>query len=291
MGAGAVGCYYGALLALAGHQVVLVGRSALCEAVAANGGLLLERQGRSLLAPVAATTDPACIADADIVLFCVKSGDTEAAGRTMAPFLRPDCAVLSLQNGVGNAERLSAVTGRAVTACVVYVAADMAAPGQVRHHGRGELVLAASARAEATASLLNAAGIETQLSDDVAAALWSKLILNCAYNAISAITQRPYGELVRGENVPELIEAVLAECLAVAQGAGIVITDDLRQAAAQVARTMPGQLSSTAQDLARGRRSEIDYLNGHVVREGRRLGIPTPANTALHALVRLLEAR
>ena len=121
--------------------------------------------------------------------------------------------------------------------------------------------------------------------------LWAKLVANCAYNALSAITQLPYGRLVQGDGVPAVMRDVVDECLAVARAAGVEVTEDMRQAVPRIAQTMPGQFSSTAQDLARGKPTEIDHLNGFVVRKGDALGVPTPANRVLLALVKLLEER
>src|SRR5262245_51955770 len=140
MGAGAVGCYYGAMLARAGHPVTLVGRPQHVEAVA-DRGLFLETSRLQEYVPMRAATEPSRVADAELVLFCVKSADTETAGREIAPYLDESVVVLSLQNGVDNAERLQAVIKRTVVPAAVYVATEMAGPGHVRHHGRGELVI------------------------------------------------------------------------------------------------------------------------------------------------------
>jgi 2-dehydropantoate 2-reductase len=228
---------------------------------------------------------------ANLVLFSVKSPDTENAGQAMAPFLARDASVLTLQNGVDNAERLSAVLGREVTPAVVYAATEMAGPGHVRHNGRGELVIGASPASAALAKALGAAGIPVEISDNVIGALWAKLIVNCAYNALSAITQLPYGELVQSTGVPEVMRDVVDECLAIAKAARISVPGDMHDATRRIAQTMSAQLSSTAQDLARGKPTEIDYLNGCVVRKGEIFGIATPANRALHALVKALEKR
>lgn len=289
MGAGAVGGYYGGMLARAGHAVVLVGRAAHVEAVRARG-LRLQTHTFDLLLPVQADTHAAAAAGADLVLFCVKSTDTEAAGAQLAPVLAPGAVVLSLQNGVDNAERLARVLGRPVIPAVVYVATEMAGPGHVRHHGRGELVLADTPAARGLVSVFDMAGVPVQVSQAVTSALWSKLVLNCAYNAMSAITRLPYGELVQGAGAWEVMRDVVAECRAVARAAGVAL-DDPWPAVERIAATMPNQYSSTAQDLMRGRRSEIDHLNGYVVREGERLGVATPVNRALHTLVRLLESK
>jgi 2-dehydropantoate 2-reductase len=164
-------------------------------------------------------------------------------------------------------------------------------PGHVKHHGRGELVLGPSAASDELVKLFVDAGIPIQISDNVAGALWAKLILNCAYNALSAITQLPYGRLVQGAGVEDVMRDVVQECLAVAQGEGVSVPGDTWEAVQRIARTMPAQLSSTAQDLARQKHSEIDHLNGHVVRKGAALGIATPVNRVLHTVVKLLESR
>ncbi|KAF1071371.1 MAG: 2-dehydropantoate 2-reductase [Variovorax sp.] len=289
MGAGAVGCYYGAMLARAGHEVVLIGRPAHVEAVRARG-LRLEAQTFDEHVPMAASTEPDAVRGADLVLFCVKSTDTEAAAAQIAPHLAPGALVLTLQNGVDNDERArSVLRSHEVAAAVVYVATGMAGPGHVKHNGRGELVIAPSARGEEVAQALRAAGVPTEISGNVRSALWAKLVLNCAYNALSAITQLPYGVLVRNEGVPGVLRDVVAECLAVARAEGVTIPGDIDAAVAGIARTMPAQFSSTAQDLERGKRSEIDHLNGFVLRRGEALGVPVPANRLLWTLVRLLE--
>jgi 2-dehydropantoate 2-reductase len=178
-----------------------------------------------------------------------------------------------------------------VAAAVVYVATGMAGPGHVKHNGRGELVIAPSRRSEEVARHLAAAGVPTQISDNVRGSLWAKLILNCAYNALSAITQLPYGVLVQGTGVSDVIRDVVAECLAVAKAEGVEVPGDTDAALRGIAQTMPAQYSSTAQDLARGKLSEIDHLNGLVVRLGEALGVPTPANRVLFVLVKLLEGK
>jgi len=291
MGAGAVGCYYGAMLARAGHEVVLIGRPSHVEAVRARG-LRLEARSFDVQVPLGASTDPAAVRGADLVLFCVKSTDTEAAAAQIGPHLAPGALVLTLQNGVDNDERVRAVLpANDVAAAVVYVATEMAGPGHVKHHGRGELVIAPSRRSEEVARHLEAAGVPTQISDNVRGSLWAKLVLNCAYNALSAVAQLPYGELVKGQGVAEVIRDVVAECLAVAKAEGIAVVGDTGAAVEAIARTMPSQYSSTAQDLARGKPSEIDHLNGLIVRRGEALGVPTPANRVLWVLVKLLEGR
>lgn len=289
MGAGAVGCYYGAMLARAGHAVTLIGRPALVDRVGASG-LRLEMDGFDGEVAVRAATDPAVLAGAEIVLFCVKSTDTEAAGAAIRPHLAPGATVFSFQNGVDNAERLAAVLGRPVVPTVVYVASGMAGPGHVRHFGRGDIVIGPSAASDAVAAQFAAAGIPTTVSREVARALWGKLVTNCAHNALSAVAQVSYGHMTAVPGVTDVMADVVDECVAVARGLGIALAPDIKAIVLGVAASMPGQHSSTAQDMARRKPTEIDHLNGYVVRKGAELGIPTPVNRALLAIVKLLES-
>ena len=302
VGAGAVGSFYGAMLARAGHAVVLIGRPAHVDAIRRDG-LRLEMAGKSESLTIDASSEIAAAHGADLVLVSVKSTDTEAVARELAPALARDAVVVSLQNGVENADVIARHVAATVVPAVVYVATAMPAPGIVRHHGRGDLVVgprtraaardpALAGRLEAIASFFATAGVAVKVSADVVAELWSKLMVNCAYNAISALAQSSYGEMVALAPIRELQRTVVGEVVAVAAASGV----ELPLAAAveameRIAPAMPAQLSSTAQDLARGKPSEIDHLNGFVVRRGRELGIATPANQALHALVKLVESR
>ena len=178
MGAGAVGCYYGGMLARAGHGVVLIGRLRHVEAVQRDG-LFLDTQSFQTHVPVQAATDASGARDAQLVLCCVKATDTERAAFDLAPCLAPDAVVLSLQNGVDNAERLQRILGREVISAVVYVATEMAGPGWVKHPGRGELVIGQAAAADELVGLFSAAGVPIEISANVVGALWAKLIVNC----------------------------------------------------------------------------------------------------------------
>ncbi|PWE32342.1 2-dehydropantoate 2-reductase [Maritimibacter sp. 55A14] len=287
MGAGAVGCYYGAMLALAGHEVVLVGRAAFVDAVSRDG-LILEKDGKRLVAQVEASSDPSAIAGAGMVMICVKSGDTEEAGRQIAPYLDPTARVLSLQNGVSNAEMLNGILGRPVLPVVVYVASRMNGPDIVRHEGRGDLELSGQG-AEDVAGILNAAGVETRVSEDVMSSLWAKLVVNCAINPLSAITGLPYGKMAAQEGVPQLMEDIAREALSVAQAEGISVSDAVFETIRTIPVSMAGQVSSTAQDLVRGKPTEIDFLNGEIVERATKLGIDVPINRTLTLLVKCAE--
>ncbi|MFO1269223.1 MAG: 2-dehydropantoate 2-reductase [Rubrivivax sp.] len=307
VGAGAVGSFFGAMLARAGHAVTLVGRPAHVQAVRERGlqlHMAPSAGGGVEAVPMAASAELAAVRGADLVLFCVKSPDTEAVARELAPLVAEGALVLSLQNGVDNAETIARHVrggGRTVVPAVVYVATAMPAPGVVQHFGRGDLVIGPltadaadakhAARLQALADFFAAAGVPVRISATVQRELWSKLMVNCAYNAISALAQLPYGRIVELPEIRALQRAVVEEVVAVAaaEGCHLPLAEAL-QAMERIAGAMPQQFSSTAQDLARGKPTEIDHLNGHVARRGAALGVPTPANQALHALVKLAEA-
>ncbi len=323
VGAGAVGCYYGGMLARAGVPVVMIGRPAHVEAMARDG-LHITTAAFDEHVRVEASTEVAAVAGADLVLVCVKSTDTEATAAELAPYLAPDARVLSLQNGVDNAARMAAVLGRAVAPAVVYVATEMSGPGHVLHKGRGELVIPSDIGATPSTELADVttnaaaaldaslapvpvadaglssadivalfarAAVPVELSDNVLGALWGKLLLNCGYNALSAITDIPYGRLVTLPGMAQTVHDAVVECLAVAAALGVAIPGDVWTSVERIATSMPGQVSSTCQDLRRGKPTEIDHLNGLVAREGERLGVAVPLNRALWALVKALEAK
>jgi 2-dehydropantoate 2-reductase len=290
IGAGAVGCYYGGLLLRAGHDVTFIGRPAHVNAINAHG-LLLDTQFFRGYLPAKAATDAASLTSPDLVLFCVKSADTEEAGRSLAGCLRPETSVLSLQNGVDNPQRLRAVTGHPVIPVVVYVGSEMAGPGHVRHHGGGDLAIGAAPASEALAQTLGAAGIRTTIADDIEVTQWSKLVTNCAFNALSAVAGIPYGPMLEIEGTSDVVASAVQEAVMVARASGVSMPEGILEQILKIPAAMPNQMSSTAQDVARGKPSEIDFLNGYVVRKGAELGIPTPTNQALQVMVKLAERR
>lgn len=301
VGAGAVGSFYGAMLARAGQNVVLIGRASHVESIE-RVGLRLDMAGRVETVRLAASVKLEAARDADLVLFCVKSTDTESVVLELAPLLAPDAAVLSLQNGVENAPAIAHHIRQPVVPAVVYVATALVSPGTVKHFGRGDLVIGPLKAEPADApyerllqdlvDLFATAGVKVTISGAVMVELWSKLMVNCAYNAISALAQAPYAQLAALPEVVELQRAIVREVVALAQAEGVALQEEVSiRTMEAIAVAMPGQLSSTAQDVARGKPSEIDHLNGFVARRGRELGISTPINQALHALVKLVEAR
>jgi 2-dehydropantoate 2-reductase len=294
LGAGAVGCYFGGMLARAGAPVTLIGRSHHVEALARDG-LLLEALTFQERVRVGASASVEAARDAAVVLLAVKTPDTEDAARSLAPHLAPGAVVLSLQNGVDNVARIRTAAGIDALPAVVYVAAAMTGPGRVRHSGRGDLIVGdprGGRRDEAgrVAALFARAGVPCVVSDNVEGELWAKMAMNCAFNAISALGRAKYGRIVRDPGAREVLRRAVEETVAVARAAGVRLPDDdLVAAAYRLGEAMCEATSSTAQDVGRGKRTEVDALNGHVARRGAELGVDTPVNQALHALVKLLE--
>jgi 2-dehydropantoate 2-reductase len=289
------------MLARAGHPVTLIGRAAHVLAVQ-QAGLQLEMAGQVLAVPMQATTDLAAVRGADLVLFCVKSTDTDAVARQIAPLLDADALVLGLQNGVDNGAAMQRHLRQTVVPAVVYVATAMPMPGLVQHFGRGDLVIGAlgagqhadallQRRLQGLVSLFAKAQVGVRISDDVMAELWLKLVVNCAWNALSGLARLPYGQIALQPGIAELQRAAVREVVAVAQAEGQSLTlQAALDAVDRIASAMPGQHSSTAQDMARGKPSEIDHFNGYVARRGAELGIATPVNHTLHTLVKLAES-
>jgi 2-dehydropantoate 2-reductase len=300
MGAGAVGCYFGGMFARGGAPVTLIGRPQHVEAITRNGLLLESKRFRQYL-PVSASTDAGAARDARIVLLCVKTLDTEAAVRVLVPHLTNGVVIVSLQNGIDNIDRIRSVARIEAIPAVVYVGAEMTAPGCVKHTARGDLIIgdlprrgpgndARRHQLDSLAALFARAGVPCRVSDNVEADLWMKLILNCAYNAISALSRARYGRIVSNPYMRDVMLQVVEEVVAVARAAGVQMADaNLVEAVWKLAETMPGTISSTAQDISRGKHTEIDSLNGYVARRGTQLGLATPVNKTLHALVKLLE--
>jgi len=301
VGAGAVGSFFGAMLARAGHQVTLIGRPAHVQAIQSHGlQLHLAHADGVESVPMTATTELAVLRQADLVLFCVKSTDTAAVARSMAAYVPPQAIIMSLQNGVENSALIASELPNPVIPSVVYVATEISAPGCVKHHGRGELVIGSMQptrldKAPQTladiVALFASAQVPVQISQDVMVDLWSKLLINCVFNAISGLAQTSYGKLAVVDSIQTTQTALLREVIAVARADGTHLDEvSAMQAVSTITKTMAGQKSSTAQDMARSKPSEIDHLNGFVVRRGQALGVPTPVNQALYALVKLVES-
>jgi 2-dehydropantoate 2-reductase len=293
VGAGGVGGYFGARLARAGERVMLVARGAHLAAIRRDGLRVRSSVEGEFTVKVDATDTLAGRPPADVVLLCVKAYDTDAALDAAAPVVGPDTAVLSLQNGVDHAERIAARLGPgSALGGAAYVFAVIEAPGVIAHRFAGRIALGeldgrVTPRAERLRDALARAGIPGELTTDIRRVLWEKYLFIGAQAGVTALTRCPTG-VVRA--VPEtwaLYRTILEELAAVGRAAGVALRPDAVDAImAQAERLAPETTSSLADDLARGRRLELEALHGHAVRLGRRSGVPTPAVFAVYAALK-----
>ena len=297
VGAGAVGGFFGGLLARAGAPVVMIGRPAFVEAVKKNG-LFLDTLQFQESVRVEASTELSAVRAAEIVLFCVKTTDNATTARVLGSLLAPSALVLSMQNGVDNVEQIRAAAAKIdALPAVVYVAASVPQPGRVKHVGRGDLVVGPeSEKTKRIAEIFSRARVPCRISENIEGELWTKLVWNCALNAVSALGRAKYGLIASSPDAWKVVETAVYEVLAVARAAGIHPPglEDPKAALAgalKIATQMAEALSSTGQDLNRGKRTEVDSLNGYISRRGAELGVPTPVNHSLFALVKLAEGR
>src|SRR5260221_4160352 len=221
VGAGAVGGYFGGLLARAGAPVVMIGRPAFVEAVRKNG-LFLDTLQFQENVPVEASTELSAVRGAEIVLFCVKTTDNAEAARALAPLLAPGALVLSMQNGVDNVEQIRTAAAIDRLPAVVYVAASVPEPGRVKHVGRGDLVVGPeNEKTKRIAALFSRAQVPCRISENIEGELWTKLIWNCALNAVSALGRAKYGLIAASPDAWKVVETAVYEVLSVARAAGI----------------------------------------------------------------------
>ena len=296
VGAGAVGGYFGGMFARAGAPTVFIGRKHFADAVNSKGLVLDKLHGQERIRATA-TVEMSAVRDCSLILFCVKANDTLATATQMASFVRPDATVVCLQNGVDNADQVRAAANVAAVPAAVYVAVSVPESGCVKHLARGDLIIGPpSERTTHLADLFGRAGIQCRVSDNIEGELWVKLLCNCALNAISALGHARYGEIAQNCDAKLLMQHIVDEVLAVGQAGGVVLPgirdrESGMAAAMEIATQMADALSSTAQDLDRGRPTEIDSLNGYIARRGGKLGIPAPVNHALFTLVKLAEQK
>jgi 2-dehydropantoate 2-reductase len=297
IGAGAMGSVFGARLQSPGVEVVLFDiNEAHIQAVRTRGLTVGDADGERLVT-IAATARVAEVADADLALVLVDSNATADVAPLLADVLTKDGVALTLQNGIGNVEALTAVLGvKRVIAGSTYNSAAFIAHGHVRHTNVGPTVIGMpdgppTDRVRALAAQLSAAGFPTVVSDNAMGHLWSKFVLNCAINPVAALTGLRAGEIVRHPPTTRLLERLLDEVLAVAAAKGIRLPDaDLRSHVLDHAFERYNR-PSMLQHVESGRRTEIEALNGALVREANRFGISVPYNEAIWAAVSGIDAR
>jgi 2-dehydropantoate 2-reductase len=294
-GAGAMGSLFGAKLTLAGHSVWLTSHWAEhIAAIRANGIELHTLDGtvQQIPLPILAPDDPHPT-DIEIAFISVKSRQTANAAHQAALSLAPHGIAITMQNGVGNVEVLANAVGteRAFLGVTAH-GATLLAPGVVRHTGQGSTIVATEpdpATATHLAELLTGAGFPTTLETNIEEVLWRKLIVNVGINALTAILDVPNGALIENRAAQAIVREAIAEAIRVAHAKGIALADDGAERALEVAERTAPNISSMLADIRRGVETEIDVMNGAVVREGERLGVATPVNRTLTRLVHALE--
>ena len=303
MGAGAIGGYFGAKLALSGQEVHFIARGKHLDELQRSGLRVESVDGDFAVAPgpggVLATADPAAVGPVDIVMFCVKSYDTEVAAEQLAPMIGPSTGVISLQNGIDNEEKLVARLGPDhVMGGVAFIFAQRSGPGVIRHTGGarrivfGELDGTSSTRASAFLEACQRAGFPAEISPDIRAALWSKFAFICAQAGLTAAVRLSIGEIRDAPESWALFRRVVDEALAVARAEGIDLpADQADRLVAMAAGLEADGRSSLHDDLVAGRRMELDALLGELVRRGRLHAIDVSASEALVAILRPWQKR
>jgi len=290
LGAGGIGGYYGALLTRSGHDVVFIARGAHLEAMQRRALTLRTAEGEFTI-PVTASGDAASVGTVDLVLFSVKSYDTETAAQALMPLMARDTTVITFQNGLDNGEAIASVAGsEAVLAGAVYVALQLVGPGVILRTGGegnmvfGELSGSLTERVQRIANAFRQSGIPHEVSTDIRRVLWDKFLFITGIGGVTALARSDIGPLLASVAGRSLLHAACAEIVAVAQAEGAPLQPAAVDAVLAQAATLPASWrSSMARDLEQKRRLEVDSLSGAVVRRGIKHGIPTPVHQTIVA--------
>ena len=292
MGSGGTGGYFGGLLARAGEEVTFIARGAHLEALRMRGLRVKSRLAGEFTLSVRATDTANEVGPVDLILFCVKTYDTDTAAESIRPLIGAQTMLLPLQNGVDNAERIARIAGHdSGLGAVAYVVSAIEAPGviaQTAGPGKiilGELAGGTSARVERLHSVLQRAEIAAEVHPDVRIAIWQKFLFICAFSGVTALTRVPIGAILADPVTHDLFRGTVEE--AVARASGIELPEDcVEQALATAAAVEPWGRGSMYHDLANGLRLESEALNGEVVRRGDERDIQTPLNFAIYAALK-----
>jgi 2-dehydropantoate 2-reductase len=297
MGAGAMGSLFGGLLADAGEDVTLIDVwKEHVDAINARGLRIMGISGDRTI-EVNSTTDPGKVGPVDLVIIFVKSYDTAEAARDALPMASDGTVFLSLQNGLGNIDKIAEAAGRhRIIRGVTAQGSTMMGPGEIYHAGQGptvigELYEASTERVERIAKAFNHAGIHTEISSNIMGALWSKVLVNVGINPLTALTGLRNGELLDHPEIRRVMKRAVEEATMVAQSLGIEMEFyNPVEKVYEVAEATAANRSSMLQDVERGRKTEIDALNGAIAELGGRIGVDTPVNDTLVAAVKGLES-
>ena len=296
LGAGAVGCYYGGLIAASGQEVVLIAKPQRAKIIKEQG-LRIKWLTHTQHIQINVTDESQVIQNAKVVFICVKAIQTKVVAKQIQPYLAKNTIVLSMQNGLQNAARLSEILGRPIDVAMIYAALSMSDENEVSYQGGGKLVLGrpidsdnADHDLNQLAGIFQRASCQVSISSNINHDLWSKWIINCAFNALSALGQINYQDLVQQTNIPEIIDAIVQECFSLAKAEKIALDEQFILSQIQnVAIQWPLQKSSMAQDLMAKRPTEIAELNGLAQEKGVLYNVSTPMNTLLTTLIKMQE--
>ena len=292
IGAGNMGCLYGANLARTGAQVTLVDVWEEHVQAMQERGLEMEGLHGEFVAAVTATTNPSTVSGVDLVVVCVNGYNTGATASAAQGMLAADGCVLTLQNGLGNIETLTEVVGaNRVVGGLTFHSADLQAPGRVRHTNKGPTYLGEvdrqqTERLETIRATMEQAGMQPQVEDDIVATMWGKFVLNCSINPLCAISDLRPGHIREVAAFDEFQTKIVEEVLALVAAKGIQLADPTPLESIKAYSAKKFHRVSMQQHLLRGRQTEIDSLNGYVVRESERLGLSAPYNDALTRIVK-----
>lgn len=295
MGAGAMGSLFGGLLALSGEDIWLVSpQRDHIDMILANG-LTIEEKGKILTIRVKATTDANSVGKADLVLFFVKTYQTEQAVSNALPLEKEDTVFLTLQNGLNNEEVICRrVDPKKVMVGVTNQGATLLGPGHVRHAGWGETYIGElqereTERGSRIAGMFQKAGIETHVSSQIYELIWAKLLVNVGINALTALTGLKNGQLLDHPETLRMMDVLVSEAAEVGKRKGIRIDGNPVQKVISVAEVTRENRSSMGQDFDYKRKTEIDAINGAIVKEAKNLGISVPYNQMITDLIKVIE--
>lgn len=291
MGSGGVGAYYGGLLAQQGNDVIFIARGAHLQALRANGLQVKSVHGDFHIVPVKATDTPAEAGVVDLILFCVKTYNTDEAVKAIQPAIGAQTVVMSLQNGVDAPERIGKIVGMEhVLGGVTHISSALEAPGvvkqvsQFRRIAFGELDGSISPRAQGIDEVLRSTGITVEITRDIRKVLWTKLIFISAASGLGSLTRLPMGNY---RSVPEtrtMIGGLMREVEATARAQGIALDADVVEKSLKFMDDAAPHIKASMQlDVEASRRTELESMIGVIGRRGRELGVPTPVADMVYA--------
>ncbi len=294
MAAGAVGGYFGARMAAAGHDVFFIARGAHRDAIRANGLLVESPLGDLHLKDVHVTDDPHTVGPVDFVLFAVKLWDTETAAEQMRPMVGPETRIVTLQNGVDSVERIAPILGDdKVVGGSTYIVTTIAEPGVICHSGPAARIVCGrlDGRDDQTlnryAAAFKAAGIDFTVTATMKTDMWKKFVLLSGTSGVTASTRCTIGEILADADMKALFHKLMSEAVAVGRASGVDLPADFADEQMKIAQGFPASMrASMANDLNNGNRLELDWLAGKVVALGHQLGVPVPASEVIYAVLK-----